>query len=64
MEIGPNALALSNFHKTSHTSEFEDSEFKYDVIRTFLHSNSNLGKREIFWERFRDLDFVEITRTV
>ena len=50
MEIGPNALALSNFHKTSHTSEFEDSEFKYDVISNF-YIQIQIWGREGFLER-------------
>ena len=43
-QIGPNVIVLSNLSKASHISQFEDSENKYDVIREFLHSNSNLRK--------------------
>ena len=34
-QIGPKITASSN----SHTSQFEDNECKYDMIKGFLHSN-------------------------
>ena len=33
-----------NLHKNSHNSKFEDSKYKYDMVKGFLNSNLDLEK--------------------
>ena len=37
-QIGPKIKVSLNLHENSHTSQFEDSEYEYDMIRGFLNS--------------------------
>ena len=41
-QIGPNIKL--NLLENYYTSQFEDSEYKHDVIKGFLNSNPDLGK--------------------
>ena len=58
-QIRSNVIASSNLRKTSHISQFEDSEYKYDVRREFLRSNSSLVKClshiQILWDQHKNL---------
>ena len=42
-QIGPKIKVSLNLYENSHTSQFEDSEYKYNMIRGFLNSNPDLG---------------------
>ena len=42
--IGSKIKVSLNLHENWHTSQFEDSEVKYDMIKGFLNSNPDLGK--------------------
>ena len=42
-EIGLKIKVSLNLHKNSHASQFEDSKYKYDIIKRFLNSNPDLG---------------------
>ena len=33
-----------SFHENLHSSQLEDSEYEYDMIKEFLHSNPDMGK--------------------
>ena len=38
-QIGPRIKVSLNLRENSHTSQFEDSEYEYDMIRGFLYSS-------------------------
>ena len=42
-------------HENLHTSQFEYSEYKYDMIKGLLNSNPNLGKCLSSIQTLRDL---------
>ena len=43
-QIGPKIKVSLNLHENSNTSQFEHSEYKYDMTKVFLNSSPDLGK--------------------
>ena len=58
-QIGPKIKVSLNLLGNSHTSLFEDSEYKYDIEKGFLNLNPDLGKYwssiQIFWDEHENL---------
>ena len=42
-QIGPIIIVSLNYHEKLRTSQFEDREYKYDMIKGFLNSNPDFG---------------------
>ena len=42
--IGPKIKLSLNLHENSHTSQSEDDNYKYNMMKGFLNSNPDLGK--------------------
>ena len=53
-ETDPNIKVPLNLHGNSHSSPFEDSKYKYDMIKGFLNWNQDLGKCSSSIQIFRD----------
>ena len=52
-------LKSSNLHKNLLPSSFEDSKYKYDMVKGFLNSNPDFGKcsssTQILWDQHGNL---------